>query len=266
MSAFRPIWVVVDASNHIYSDFHAAGEKCLELTESRIELIAEHVRERNQRRSPDRVAVCFDSPTSFRKRIDTQYKAHRSVRPATVGVALANLRDYCLGSAIDVVECEDYEADDCIATIAAIGVSHGARVIICSSDKDLHQCLVPGLVTQLCKIKRERAHVYSQYMTAAGLADEYGITPAQWCDYQVLVGQPGDNVRGAQGIGPDTARRILRSCGSIEGYYENPWAANLTAKQMQKMQAFRPEWRTVDQLIRLRTDVPVAHAWKEAAV
>lgn len=250
----RPLWCVIDASNHVHRYFHAAGDKCQELTETLIETISDHF-------ACDRLAVCFDSPMSFRRKIDATYKANRSVRPATVGIALAGLRQFCLKSQIDVVECDSYEADDCMATLARMGVDCGARVILCGSDKDLHQCLVPGLVTQLVEIKRSGERLFTNYTSSADVRENYGITTEQWCDYQCLVGEKGDNVTGADGIGGMTAAKILRSCGSIEKYYENPWAANLTAKQMAAMAKFRGRWKTVEQLIRLCTTVPIGEGW-----
>lgn len=259
MSSSRPVWILMDASNHIYRDFHASADTCLDLTEARIEMLLDRI-------ECDRFAVCFDSPSSFRKRIDPTYKSNRSIRPATVAVALAKLRQYCFDLEIDVVECDGYEADDCIATLSAVGCEAGCRVIMVSSDKDLRQCLRPGLVTQLTECKRDRDRLFTRYMTAAQLHEDYGVTPEQWCDYQCLVGDSTDGIKGAEGIGPQAARQILARCGSLAEYYENPWPANLTAKQMAKMQTFRSRWKTVEQLVRLRVDAPIPEAWREVDV
>jgi 5'-3' exonuclease len=44
---------------------------------------------------------------------------------------------------------ETYEADDLIATLTAIAAGEGERVIVFSADKDLHQLLSAGTVTQV---------------------------------------------------------------------------------------------------------------------
>jgi hypothetical protein len=53
----------------------------------------------------------------------------------------------------------------------------------------------------------------------AAVRARYGVDPAQYVDLAALRGDPSDGLRGAHGIGPKTAARLLRDHGSVLGIY-----------------------------------------------
>jgi DNA polymerase-1 len=51
--------------------------------------------------------------------------------------------------------------------------------------------------------------------------EKYGILPSQFIDYQILVGDTVDNIKGVKGIGKKTASKLLNQFGSLENIYKN---------------------------------------------
>src|SRR5580692_9225296 len=54
-------------------------------------------------------------------------------------------------------------------------------------------------------------------LDAAGVAEKFGVPPAQIADYLALVGDTSDNIPGLDGVGPKTAAKWLAEHGSLEG-------------------------------------------------
>ena len=48
---------------------------------------------------------------------------------------------------------------------------------------------------------------------------KYGLSPRQMVDYKSLVGDPSDNIKGVQGIGPKTATELVQRYGDIDTMY-----------------------------------------------
>jgi 5'-3' exonuclease len=104
----------------------------------------------------------------------------------------------------------DLEADDALASAAAVAAEDPAveRVVICTPDKDLAQCVVDGRVIQLDR----RAGVFTD---EAGVRAKYGVDPASIPDWLALVGDTADGFPGLSGWGKKTAAVVLSHYGHI---------------------------------------------------
>ena len=105
----------------------------------------------------------------------------------------------------------ELEADDALATAAdrwadAPGVE---RVLICSVDKDLAQCVRGERVVLW---DRRREIVYD----ADGVRAKWGVEPASIPDYLALVGDAADGYPGLPGWGSKSAAAVLARYGSLE--------------------------------------------------
>lgn len=254
----RPLWLLIDAPNHCHRDYHAAGEGAAELFARRVDALIDHAR-------PVMIAAAFDSPRSFRREIEPTYKATRPPTPAGVADCMQSVREWCLANEIHIVEADGFEADDCLATLAMIGRRRDSRVVIASSDKDLRQLLDVGKIDQLVACRRSGGKLTCEWMTAKRVAEQYGVEPWQWVDFQTIVGDSSDNVIGAEGCGPVVAAKLLGKCHTLEGYYSNPWAAPLTPRQHALLAKFKERYKTVRRLVTLRRDTPIPGAWFEEA-
>ncbi|MCE9623310.1 MAG: flap endonuclease [Actinomycetia bacterium] len=103
-----------------------------------------------------------------------------------------------------------FQADDLLATGAArlAEDSDVDRVIICTTDNDLAQCVRGERVVVLDRIRQvvtDEARVRAQF----------GVTPQQIPDLFALIGDRSDGLAGLPGWGPKSAAAVLQRYGSV---------------------------------------------------
>ena len=147
--------------------------------------------------------------THFRHEIFPAYKANRPPAPEGLVAQIEPLKELVRVLGMEVVVSEGCEADDCIASLAA---RHGAErpVVIVGVDKDLRQCLAPGVFMWDPASREEKV------VTLDSFRAETGLEPSQWADVQALIGDATDNVPGVRGIGEKTAEKLFRDFRSLE--------------------------------------------------
>jgi DNA polymerase-1 len=153
---------------------------------------------------------------------------------------------------VPLVEKSGYEADDVIATLATAGANAGMDVFVCSSDKDCRQ-----LLSDRIKIFNLRKR---EVFDAATLKEDWGVAPEQVIDYQALVGDSVDNVKGAEGVGPKTASKYLQDYGTIENLIAH--IDDLKGKKKENLQAFVPNVELSRKLVTLDRHVPIEMEWE----
>ncbi|MFC8683027.1 DNA polymerase I [Microbacterium ureisolvens] len=167
---------------------------------------------------PTHLAVAFDtSRQSFRTREYTEYKANRSETPSEFKGQIPLLQDCLAAMSIRVLQQEDIEADDILATLATQGAEQGFQVLVCSGDRDTIQLvndditlLYPNVqgVSQLKRYDRQ------------AVIDRYGVPPEQYPDIAALVGETSDNLPGVPKVGEKTAVKWLTQFGSLDALLE----------------------------------------------
>src|ERR1035437_8851745 len=97
-----------------------------------------------------------------------------------------------------------YEADDALASAAARAAQDErvSRVLICTPDKDLGQCVVGTRVVQL---DRRQDVVRDE----AGVVAKFGVKPESIPDYLAVVGDSADGYPGIIGWGTKAAAQVL---------------------------------------------------------
>jgi len=141
------------------------------------------------------------------------YKAQRPEMPSDLEQQLDEIMAYLGASGISSSCEEGVEADDFIATIAKRSVAAGVPVVIASADKDFMQ-LVSGEVSLLNP--NDKSEVL---WTAEQVREKSGVEPEQIVDWLSLVGDSVDNIPGVAGVGPKTARDLLKQFRSLEEIY-----------------------------------------------
>ncbi|MFM8800524.1 MAG: 5'-3' exonuclease H3TH domain-containing protein, partial [Tagaea sp.] len=157
----------------------------------------------------DRIAVIFDtSRKSFRNDFYPEYKAHRPDPPEDLVPQFALVREATRAFDLPAVELAGYEADDLIATYAALALAKGETAVIVSSDKDLMQLVRPG-IEMLDPLKQKK-------IGEAEVVEKFGVKPARVVDVQALAGDSTDNVPGVPGIGVKTAAELINAYGDLD--------------------------------------------------
>ena len=164
---------------------------------------------------PTHLAVVLDKAgTSFRNEIYDQYKANRPPAPEDLVPQFPLIRDATRAFSLPMIEEENVEADDMIASYAREATARGWDVTIVSSDKDLMQLIGRdgaggGHVDMLDTMKNVR-------IDEAEVAEKFGVTPDLVGDVLALMGDTADNVPGIRGIGPKTATKLIQDHGTLE--------------------------------------------------
>ncbi|MCR2785717.1 MULTISPECIES: DNA polymerase I [unclassified Microbacterium] len=168
---------------------------------------------------PTHVAVAFDtSRQSFRTREYPEYKANRSESPAEFKGQIPLLQECLAAMNITVLQKEDFEADDILATLATEGAAAGFDVLVCSGDRDTIQ-LVNDDITLLYPSVQGVSQL-KRYDPAA-VVEKYGLPPENYPDIAALVGETSDNLPGVPKVGEKTAVKWLTQWGTLDALLEN---------------------------------------------
>lgn len=167
-----------------------------------------------QDRKPSHVAVAFDLPGgTFRTERLPSYKGTRDATPPEFEPQVPLMREVLDALGVVAVDKARYEADDLLATYAALGKEAGMTVWVVSGDRDTIQ-LVNDDVTLLYPRKGVSDLVE---FTPAAVEEKYGIPPHRYPDLAALVGESSDNLPGVPGVGPKTAAKWITTYGGLEG-------------------------------------------------
>jgi 5'-3' exonuclease len=198
---------------------------------------------------------------SFRNRIWRDYKTGAGIEPALLG-QFHLLEEALEAAGIKVWPMVEFEADDALAAAAAVAARDPRvdRVLICTPDKDLAQCVSGTRVVQMDRRART-------IRDEAGVIAKFGVEPASIPDYLALVGDAADGYPGLPGWGAKSARAVLARYRHIEAIPEDwrSWGVNAAsparlaatlANERERVLLFRT-------LATLRTDVPVMESVDE---
>ncbi len=205
-------------------------------------------------RKPTRLLCVFDAPgKTFRDDIAPDYKANRSPMPDDLVLQIPLIHRMLAAMNIPVLSMEGFEADDLIATLACAGAKEGMNVYICTSDKDCRQLLADNVV--MFNLRKQ------EVFDTKSLAADWGVRPDQVVDFQTLVGDSVDNVKGAEGIGPKTATKLLADFGTLDNLMAN--LDKMTGKRKECLKAFASNLEKTRSLVRLDCAVPISLEWNQ---
>ncbi len=147
---------------------------------------------------------------SFRNEIWPGYKTGEGVAPElrsqfdVLETALAAL-------GVVVWPMVELEADDALASAASVAAADPTvdRVIICTPDKDLAQCVVDKRVVQL---DRRSGSLRDE----DGVWAKFGVAPRSIPDWLALVGDTADGFPGLAGWGQRSASTLLAHYGVLD--------------------------------------------------
>ncbi|MBV9339450.1 MAG: flap endonuclease [Acidobacteria bacterium] len=200
------------------------------------------------------VAIATDHVIeSFRNRLWPGYKTSEGVPPDLL--AQFRLLEEVLSAAGFVVwPMVEFEADDALAAAALSAADNKRieRVVICTPDKDLAQCVCGTRVVQL---NRRTGAILDEQ----GVVTKFGVSPKSIPDYLALVGDAADGYPGLQGWGAKSSAAVLARFLHLESIPADwrEWSVNVSrasalADTLRREQERAILFRT---LATLRTDV-----------
>ena len=155
---------------------------------------------------------------SFRNRLWAAYKTSAGVEPELLA-QFGLLEETLAALGVAVWPMIEYEADDALAAAAVKAAADPRvdRVVICTPDKDLAQCVRGTRIVQL----NRRTNVVRD---EAAVVAKFGVRPESIPDYLALVGDAADGFPGLPGWGPKSAAAVLAKFGRLE-CIERDWRA-----------------------------------------
>ena len=192
---------------------------------------------------------------SFRNDLWSGYKTGAGIEPDLLA-QFPLLEEALAALGVVVWPMVEFEADDALAAAAARAAADVSvdRVVICTPDKDLAQCVRGTRVVQLNR--RTRA-----VMNESGVTAKFGVPPASIPDYLALVGDAADGYPGLQGWGAKSTAAVLSRFGRLEDIPPDwrEWHANVgsPAALCRVFERDREHAFLFRTLATLRTDVPL---------
>jgi len=202
------------------------------------------------------IAVATDHVIeSFRNDLWPGYKTGEGIDPDLLG-QFPLLEEVLSTAGVVVWPMVEFEADDAIASAAAAAGKdkNVTRVIICTPDKDLAQCVSGSRIVQLNRRTRVT-------LDEPGVIQKFGISPESIPDYLALVGDAADGYPGLAGWGAKSSAAVLARFVHLESIPKDcrEWGVNAANARALADTLFR-EWENAllfRRLATLRTDIKV---------
>lgn len=184
---------------------------------------------------PNAVAVAFDlkAPTFRHKKYDG-YKANRKPMPTELASQMPIIKELLQKLGYKIVECEGYEADDILGTLAKACEDNGCECVLATGDRDSLQLVSKSVTVRLAATKMGRPDV--RIYDEAKIAEDYGVSPKQLIDIKAIQGDTSDNIPGVKGIGEKGAGELIRKFGSLDGVYENIDSSEIKPAMRKKLE------------------------------
>ncbi len=242
---------IIDGSSYIYRAYHAIAP----LSNSKglpthavlgfINMVKRLIREKN----PKYLLIAFDSRGPvFRHQLYDQYKANRPLMAEDLSVQIPFIKKFVAASNILMLEEQDVEADDIIASVAKKFTSLGHKIVIVSGDKDLLQLVCDDVV--MWDPMKEKV------MDPEAIINKYGVRPDQLLDLFALIGDSSDNVPGIPGVGPKTAEKLIAEFKTLDGLYAHVEDLK-KSKLKDRIIEHRDQAYLSRELINLKSDVAI---------
>ncbi len=202
------------------------------------------------------VAVATDHVIeSFRNDLWPGYKTGDGVDP-DLKAQFPLLEEALTALGLTVWAEVELEADDALASGAAVAAADPTieRVVVCTPDKDLAQCVQDPRVVQL-----DRRH--GTVLNEAAVRAKFGVAPTSIPDWLALVGDSADGFPGLPGWGAKSAAAVLAHYQHLDAIPDDPatWAVDVRgaarlAATLSSQRGLAEQFRV---LATLRTDADV---------
>ncbi|RLL45434.1 5'-3' exonuclease [Oceanobacillus piezotolerans] len=207
---------------------------------------------------PTHTICCWDMGSkTFRTELYQDYKGNRGEPPIELIPQFDLVKEVVEAFDMPNIGLENFEADDCIGTLAkAYREEHD--VLILTGDQDMLQLVDDGIKVAIMKKGTGNYDVF----TVDNFLEKKGITPRQVIDVKGLMGDSADNYPGVKGIGEKTAIKLIQEHESIDQLLEN--LDNLPKGVQTKIKNNLDMLHMSRTLAEIKCDVPVQCAIDDA--
>lgn len=255
--------VIIDGKSVFYRGYYAMGNLARKdgTPTSGVYGFAVIAMEVVKKLAPTKVVVAWDKAhTSTKKRLEIypEYKAGRVKPPEDFYAQIPLLVDLIKALGWGFLECDEYEADDIIGTLAKqadeeLGEDGKCKweTYIVSSDLDMLQIVDEN--TKMYRLLKGFSEL--EELDVAAVEAKYGILKEQFLELKALKGDNSDNIPGVPGIGEKGAVKLLNEYKTLDGIYEH--VNEIKGATQKKLIAGRESAYMSYQLAEIRFDAPV---------
>lgn len=255
--------VIIDGKSVFYRGYYAMGNLARKdgTPTSGVYGFAVIAMEVVKKLAPTKVVVAWDKAhTSTKKRLEIypEYKAGRVKPPEDFYAQIPLLVDLIKALGWGFLECDEYEADDIIGTLAKqadeeLGEDGKCKweTYIVSSDLDMLQIVDEN--TKMYRLLKGFSEL--EELDVAAVEAKYGILKEQFLELKALKGDSSDNIPGVPGIGEKGAVKLLNEYKTLDGIYEH--INEIKGATQKKLIAGRESAYMSYQLAEIRFDAPV---------
>ncbi|MFD1171793.1 5'-3' exonuclease [Oceanobacillus picturae] len=162
--------------------------------------------------TPTHVVCCWDMGSkTFRTDMYDGYKANRDAPPVELIPQFDLVKEVVEAFDMPNIGLENFEADDCIGTLARTYAQEN-DVTILTGDQDILQLVEEHIQVAIMRKGQGNYEVF----TNENFYEKKGITPRQVIDLKGLMGDTSDNYPGVKGIGEKTALKLIKEHGTID--------------------------------------------------
>lgn len=188
----------------------------------------------------------------------SDYKGNRGGGDPEKELALRTQTEYCFKIAKALgflcLKEDGYEADDLAGSLIQVPKAH---IYLHTRDKDYNQ-----LVSDRCTvINPEQANSTLKTWTPDSIVAEFGITPNQFLEYLMLMGDSADNIMGVPGVGSKTALKLLQEFESVNKIIEAAPSQKSKAQYWRCLRSdegfIKPPFNLTRRLVTIDTKAPV---------
>jgi DNA polymerase-1 len=169
---------------------------------------------------PNCLAVAFDTKApTFRHQEYQEYKAGREKQPQEFYNQIDLTKKILAAFDIPIFYKDGFEADDLIGAIIEQKkkINPKMEFLIISGDLDL--CQLVDSQTSLYYLRQgiNQIKIYQE----KEIEERFLLKPNQLIDFKALKGDPSDNIKGIEGIGPKTALNLIKNFKTLEKLYQS---------------------------------------------
>jgi len=161
---------------------------------------------------------------SFRNGLWPEYKTSEGIEPELLA-QFPLLEEVLMAAGVVIWPMVEFEADDAMAAgaFASARDQRVERVILCTPDKDLAQCVSGTRIVQLNRRTRT-------ILDEVAIVQKFGVSPGSIPDYLALVGDSADGYPGLPGWGAKSTSAVLRKFLHLESIPKDcrEWHVNAT--------------------------------------
>ena len=202
---------------------------------------------------PTHIAVVFDTDKPTERHTDfAEYKANREAMPDDIKLAIPYIKKIIEGFNIPTLFADGFEADDVIGTLAKKAEKEGYKTYMMTPDKDFGQLVSEHIFMYKPARMGNKAEIWG----IKEVCEKFEVEdPLQVIDYLGMRGDAVDNIPGIPGVGDKTAKKFLKTYGSIEKLLEN--TSDLKGKMKEKVEENAAQAILSKKLATIIIDVPI---------